>query len=210
MNDEQKSPRDFEAELEPLELWDRRCERQLAAEGEVLLDRPLQNRDELVELCRFIEREGVRSYLEIGVWTGALVRLLHRLFAFDLVAACDQGYAETWGLEIRLPSGARFFRGDSGAPGYAEFRRDLGCVDLVLIDADHSYHAVRADLERERRFPHRFLALHDITGARRQTAGVARAWRELRGKEKTEIIRPQRELGLDHSLMGIGVWREEA
>ncbi|MFO8073634.1 MAG: class I SAM-dependent methyltransferase [Polyangia bacterium] len=198
--------RDFRAELAGIDLWDAACEAQLAERGEALVDRPLQSREELIDLCRLIERCGIRSYLEIGVWTGALVRLLHDLFDFELVAACDQGYAERFGLEVRLPPGARFFRGSSESAGYAEFRAELGSVDLVMIDADHSYRAVRADFERERRFQQRFVALHDITGARRQTAGVGRLWREISGGHKLEIVRPAAELGLDHSLMGIGIW----
>jgi hypothetical protein len=200
--------RDFHAELERVPFWDITCERQLAERGEALVDRPLQNRDEVVALCELIERERIRSYLEIGVWTGALVRLLHGLFEFDVVAACDQAWAERFGLEVRLPESVHFHRGDSGSPGYARFRASLGRVDLVLIDADHSYRAVRADFERERRFPHRFIALHDITGARRQTAGVARLWREIAGGRKLEIVRPHPEPGLDRSLMGIGVWSD--
>jgi hypothetical protein len=62
------------------------------------------------------------------------------------------------------------------------------------------------DFELERTMPHRFLALHDITGANRHTTGVRRLWQELDQGHKLEIVRPHRELGLDHSIMGIGVW----
>jgi hypothetical protein len=78
------------------------------------------------------------------------------------------------------------------------WRRELGPIDLVLIDANHRYDAVKRDFEINRAFPHRFLALHDITGARRGTEGVARLWAELEG-DKTEIVEPG-------SKMGIGVW----
>jgi hypothetical protein len=37
---------------------------------------------------------------------------------------------------------------------------------------------------------------------------VARLWDEIEGGRKLEIRRPQPELGLDHSLMGIGIWPE--
>jgi len=87
-------------------------------------------------------------------------------------------------------------------------RAGLGQIDLVLIDANHAYHAVRRDLERNRLFPHRFLALHDICGARASTRGVRRLWHELDHGRKLEIVRPHRELGLEHSLMGLGIWSE--
>jgi hypothetical protein len=198
--------RDFRAALAGDKCWDRATEALLAAHGEPLEDAILQNREEVLGLCDFIAAEGVRSYLEIGVWTGRLAAALHRLFAFDLVAACDHGWAEQCGLAIRLPAGARVFRGDSDSAAYLRWRAALGPVDLVFIDANHGYRAVRRDFEINRRFPHRFLAFHDITGARRQTAGVKRFWDELREGRKRAIVRPHVELGLDRSVMGIGIW----
>ena len=87
-----------------------------------------------------------------------------------------------------------------------QWRAALGPVDLVLIDANHNYHAVTRDIAINRAHPHRFLAVHDITGARRATAGVRRAWEEITDGHKLEIIRPHRELGLGRSTMGIGIW----
>lgn len=197
---------DFSEALRQEKCWDRGTEAIFQARGEPLEDCILQNREELLGLCEFIERAGVRSYLEIGIWTGRLVSTLHRLFDFDLVAVCDHGWAVRCGFEIRVPAAARRFEGDSASEGYRRFRESLGHVDLVLIDADHRYRAVRRDFELNRTFPHRFLAFHDICGARRETAGVRRLWQELEG-EKTEIVRPHLELGLDRSLMGIGIWR---
>ena len=198
--------RDFATELAGDPCWDASTQAVLEEHGEPLQDTILQNRDELVGLCEFIEHHHLRSYLEIGIWTGRLVCALQRLFDFDLVAACDQGWAERLGLEIRLPPETRFFKGDSDSAAFRSWRASLGHVDLVLIDANHAYHAVRRDFEINRAFGHRFLALHDITGATRQTTGVKRFWDELRCGHKLEIVRPQREVGMDRSLMGIGIW----
>ena len=198
--------RDFRRELRPFKCWDRTTEALFREHGEPLEDCILQNREELVALCRFIEENRVRSFLEIGVWTGALTRALHTLFSFELVAACDHGWARRKGLPITLPEDARFFEGDSESPEFLRWREALGHVDLVLIDANHRYHAVRRDFEINRGYPHRFLALHDITGANRHTAGVRRLWRELDGR-KRELVEPHAELGLDHSIMGIGIWQ---
>jgi len=198
--------RDFRRELAGVKCWDRASESLLERHGEALEDAAMQNREELIGLCRFIESRRVRSYLEIGVWTGRLISALDTLFEFDLVAACDQGYARELGLPIRLPESARFYEGDSASDDFCRWRAALGHVDLVLIDANHAYHAVRRDFEINRGFPHRFLALHDITGARRQTAGVGRFWREIDFGHKLEIVRPHPELGLDRSIMGLGVW----
>lgn len=200
--------RDFRRELADVKCWDRLSQSLFERRGEALEDAAMQNREELIGLCEFIESRRVRSYLEIGVWTGRLISTLDRLFGFDLAAACDQGYARRFDLPIRLPAGARFFEGDSESDAYRRWREELGHVDLVLIDANHALHAVRRDFAINRAFPHRFLAFHDITGATRQTAGVGRFWRELDSGNKLEIVRPHVELGLDHSLMGIGIWSE--
>jgi hypothetical protein len=198
--------RDFRCALQGYRCWDRECQEVFERRGEALVDAILQNREELIGLCEFLEAHRVRSYLEVGIWTGRLVTALDEICRFDLVAACDHGYARRFGLPIRLPAGARFFEGESASDEYQAWRRALGPLDFVLIDANHSYHAVRRDFEINKSFPQRFLAFHDITGARRQTAGVARLWREIADGRKTEIVRPHRELGLDHSTMGIGIW----
>lgn len=165
----------------------------------------LQNREELIGLCEHIAAQGIRRYLEIGIWTGRLISTLHRLFDFDVVAAADLGVAEGLGLPLRLPFGATFFRGDSTSTAYRQWRSGLGPLDLVLIDGDHSYAGVRRDFEINRAFPSRWLAFHDILGGEPSTEGVGIFWRELAG-DKIEIVRPHLELGR-RSTMGIGLWR---
>lgn len=199
------SQKDFRAELTGERCWDRATEavyRQIAIP---LDDCILQNREELIAFCEHLEREHVRRYLEIGTWTGRLLCTLDRLFAFDVVAAADLGAAEALGLPLRLPFGTRFFRGDSGSEAFRAFRAELGPLDLVLIDGDHGYDAVRRDFAINRAYPSRWLAFHDILGGDPTTEGVAIFWRELRG-EKLEIVRPHVELGRP-STMGIGLWR---
>jgi hypothetical protein len=201
--------RDFRNELAGTRCWDRHTQAVYEARGEALDDCALQNREELLALCAFIEAHDVRSYLEIGVWTGRLLSALQALFRFDLVAACDHGWAEQNGLTIRLPPETRFHRGDSDSEGYERFRTGLGALDLVFVDANHAYRAVRRDFAVNRAYPHRFLAFHDILGATRDTVGVRRFWRALDFGFKLEIVRPHLELGLTHSTMGIGIWSEK-
>lgn len=201
--------RDFRAELAGDKCWDHGTQVLFERHGEPLEDCILQNREELIGLCEFIEARGVRSYLEVGVWTGRLVSALQRLFDFQLVAACDQRWVEHLGLTITLPAEARTFFGDSESAGYIRWRAELGHVDLVLIDANHSHAAVKRDFEINRQFPHRFLAFHDITGANRYTAGVGRFWSELDGGTKIEIIHPHLEAGSSLPTMGIGIWSDQ-
>jgi hypothetical protein len=182
--------------------WDAGVQAIFEARGEPVVDCILQSREELCALCDFMERQRVRSYLEIGIWTGRLVSALDRLFSLEPLAACDHRWAEQLGLPIQVPPRARVFWGDSGSAGYRRWREELGSIDLVLVDGDHSYRGVRRDFELERSCPHRFLAFHDITGGNRQTAGVARFWRELDEGHKLELV------GREWP-MGIGIWSED-
>ncbi len=128
------------------------------------------------------------------------------MFDFERVAACDHGYAKQCGLAIRLPPAVAWLRADSRSEAYREWRASLGHIDLVLLDGDHRLHALRRDLARECAQPHRFLAFHDICGVRSATRCVKRFWGELEDGFKLELVRPHRELGLDYSTMGLGIW----
>lgn len=195
--------RDFAAELADTPCWNREAEHNRVHRGAPDVDIALQNRAELLLLCRWIEAKRIRSYLEIGVWTGRLLSTLHRLFRFDRVAACDLGWAEDRGLAISLPPECALLRGDSLGPEYQAWRAALGHVDLVLIDGDHRYEAVRRDFEANRGHPHRFLAFHDIATTHPGDAGVRRLWEELPGPHKLELVRP---LPVSRWRMGIGIW----
>jgi len=197
------------AALAGTKCWDAHTQALFEQHGEALEDCALQNREELLGLCEFIEAQGIRSYLEIGVWTGRTLEALHTLFAFDKVAACDHGWAARRGLPMHLPAEVDWLHADSESQEFLDWRAGLGHIDLVLIDANHSYRAVKRDFETNRRFPHSFLAFHDITGFHPATRGVARLWREIEG-DKVEIVRPHREIGVEHSTMGIGIWSAES
>jgi hypothetical protein len=203
------STRSFRQALEAVRCWDADVQRVFEARGEPLVDCALQNREELIALCEFFEREKIRSYLEIGIWTGRLLSALASLFSLDPLAACDHGWAQRHGLPLQIPKHVRFLQADSDSDAYLEFRQRLGHIDLVLIDGDHRYHAAKRDYEINRQFSQRFIAFHDITGHNPQTRGVAQLWQELDG-DKIEIILPHRELGLDCSTMGIGLLRCQA
>ena len=200
--------RDFRAALARDRCWDAHTERIYDRTGVPLDDCILQNREDLLAFCGFIEREQIRSYLEIGIWTGRLVSTLHRLFDFERVAACDNGAVLELGLPQYVPFGCAFFRGDSQSAECVAWRRSLGPIDLVLIDGDHSYQGVKRDFEIQRRFPHRWLAFHDVLGLDVHTVGVRRFWDELEGEgEKIVIAEPHLEDGRATPTMGLGLWR---
>ncbi|HEX7707081.1 MAG TPA: class I SAM-dependent methyltransferase [Thermoanaerobaculia bacterium] len=198
--------RDFRAETADVKCWDRETHEVFERTGIPGVDHVLQNREELIAFCEWIERNEIRSFLEIGIWTGGLLTLLSRLFRFDMLAACDNLYAQSIGLPMSIPAGTLTFFGNSQSAAYEAWRAKLGHVDVVMIDGDHSYEGVRRDFEINRRYPHRFLVFHDIIGYHPMTDGVRRLWNELDG-DKTEIVLPHLEIGLEEPTMGIGIWR---
>lgn len=196
--------RDFAAEIAGERCWDAKAEFHWRTRGVPAVDALLQNRDEVVLLCEWIEHRGIRSYLEIGIWTGRLLSVLHRLFAFEKVAGCDLGSARALGLPVHVPAGAELLRADSHSREYLAWRERIGAFDLVLLDGDHSYEGVRRDFEINRALPHRFLAFHDIANSHPHLEGVRRLWGEL-GGYKLELVRP---LPVSRWRMGIGIWSE--
>jgi len=196
--------RDFRAELAHERCYDREAEFLWRTRGAPLVDAMLQNRAELVLLCEWLEAARLQSYLEIGIWTGRLVSTLQRLFAFERVAACDLGWAQRAGLPLHLAEGIELLRASSASDAYRAWRAEREPFDLVLIDGDHAYEAVRQDFELNRALPHRFLAFHDIANTHPAVAGVKRLWEELDG-HKLELIRP---LGCSRWRMGIGIWSD--
>lgn len=191
-------------------FWDEAVEQRYATAGTAPGDRILQNRAELAAFLSWMHQHDVRSYLEIGIWTGRLLRLVDRLLAPQRVLGCDRLDARALGLTVSVPERAVIFVGDSTKLDYRLWREAQGHVDVVFIDADHTLEGVRRDFEINRRFPHRFLAFHDIRGGYPDTRGVRRFWEELTVGKKLEIVMPNPELRTDEAKMGIGIWWDGA
>ena len=177
---------------------------------------------ELERLGRVAVAENVRSYLEIGLFSGLTFRYLggllpqgSRIVGVDLPhpnhlakrseflrlaerALSDRGYD----VHIVL--------GDSTDPKIVEQVRALGPYDLVLIDGDHTMRVARADWENYGSMS-QIIAFHDIdadnhptrTPDNRLNIQVQKLWRELKTEHRhVEYIGKQ-------PGAGIGVlWRE--
>lgn len=155
----------------------------------------LQCREEFIDLCQFIETNKIRSYLEIGVWTGKLVSALNYIFLFDRVYACD---TLKHGMPISLPPGSILFVGSSRSASFREWRKQIGKIDLTFVDGEHTKEAVEEDFKNNKDLS-RFVAFHDISGWWEDQEGLKYFWKNLKGT-KVEFI---------HSILGIGVWSKK-
>lgn len=127
--------------------------------------------------------------LEVGVWHGGTLQ--HWLRMAGHVTAVDDTMFETdeW-QEWAQSSGAslNLIQGDSHSADVVEQARKDGPYDLVFIDADHTYDAVKADWENYGPMcaPGGLVVFHDI--AERPEYGVAQLWAELRPGRRTLAI----------------------
>ena len=188
-------------------FWSSYLEAKQTMDGETRADACImQNPAEIFELIKWIGEHDIKSYFEVGVWTGDLVSLLEKIFNFKFLAACDLGTAKEFGLEITIPSKTKYFEGNYRSPIFPSWRKNLGMIDLTFIDTDHEYANVKKEFEITRANASRYIALHGIAGGKLVGDGVKKLWNELRGT-KHEIILPFPGETSDIK-MGIGIWSE--
>jgi hypothetical protein len=156
----------------------------------------------------WLSDKGIRSYCEIGVAYGgtlaATVGYLNRFTPIERVLVIDDGsmglrdaaQLVTESLPHPGMTGVIWERSDSPR---AQTYIDLWTPDLVLIDADHTEEACRADYERVRGAP--FVAFHDICDW--SVPGVAMVWAGVEG-DKVEFTE-QYGHAYGRTFFGIGV-----
>lgn len=126
-----------------------------------------------------VARLGVRSYLEIGVRHGGTFLITVEALRPERAIAVDIDRVPA--LEDR--PGVELVQADSRSGCFRRLVTERAPLDLVLIDGNHAYDAVRSDVATV--LPHaNVIALHDIVD--QASPGVRRAWAEL-----------QREPGFD-------------
>jgi predicted O-methyltransferase YrrM len=180
---------------------------------------PAQIRSEIESLLQILNADPPRRVLEIGTARGGTLFLLSRVARSDAVLASIDLPGGDFGGSYRresilllrtLPRRGqmlRIIRADSHHPStLASARRVFGGqrLDLLLIDGDHRYEGVRADLAMYGPLvrPGGRIALHDIVpGPADRVGGVPRLWQEIRELHKSfELVRDWNQEGF-----GIGV-----
>ena len=159
----------------------------------------------------YLGERGVSSYVEVGGHKGGTfivtVEYLRRLGFQGRALTVDPWARQELRQYVDQSPGCEYVVARSDDP---EFLRVFEGAewDLVLLDGDHDYRAVRGDFERARTRA-RTVALHDIVN--HLTPGVAQVWREI---EEQLPQRPRHRftdqyddvlLRMRGALMGIGV-----
>jgi len=143
-----------------------------------------QNAWEFNEFCKFLTLNKIKSILEIGMAQGKFKEFMTN----ELNIKCE-------GIDI----GNNPFVDYVGKSSLKKIINKVGEYDLIFVDGDHSYEAVKADYKNYKS-KCKFMAFHDMLGLR-DCEGVAKLWAELK-KEHThwEIANENKDIA-----SGIGI-----
>jgi hypothetical protein len=151
-----------------------------------------QSPPELAAFCQFIEEQGVRSYLEIGLGRGGTWTLLSETFGFATTAGITMEYRQPW----HQPANGVVHIGGSQTPEALAFAVKHGPYDLIFVDGSHLHDDVMQDYRNLLPLG-RFLAFHDIAGLY-DSAGSRTSWEAIKAEATVvgEIIDPDWPIGI--------------
>jgi hypothetical protein len=143
--------------------------------------------------------------VEIGIWNGLQRRFYERILGAEYIGI-DNGVPFA-PITITDGSATPEILGDSHDPATLEKLKERlagRLIDLLFIDGDHSYAAVRRDFELYAPLTRHIVAFHDMIG----TAGVATFWAQLVAAEKERpFVIFRKDSSADWTLqMGIGLY----
>lgn len=166
----------------------------------------IQHADEIVPFYEWLEAEPQewRTALEIGIAGGGNLIMLAHLCSVEVVGV-DRWPKRSWPLAkamnngLRTPAKMRIcYAYSDDAKLVRMLAKQYGEFDIVFVDADHSYEAVKTDFAMYWPLvaPDGIMAFHDIA---KRDAGVPRLWGEV-----LKAL-PTKTFVVEGSGMGIGV-----
>ena len=182
----------------------------------------LQDLSEFDQFCKLLVAEKVRSYLEIGCWSGGTIQIIaaNVLPPKSRIVAVDKPFKPTKESQLRQTINDLRFKkgfdayviiGDSADPKIMEAADTLGPYDAVFIDGDHRIEYVKSDWENYGKMG-RIVGFHDIARDVPQDEHggpheVASFWKEFKiGRRYKEFIsEASRTAAKPKGAFGIGV-----
>jgi hypothetical protein len=137
-----------------------------------------QNPYELATAITVLISAGIQAVLEVGTgYRAGLARFMAQDLGWNVTSVDVTNY-------MHMIEGIHFITGS-----WAENERPVlaSRFDLVIIDADHRYEAVRLDHAHYVPYATKFILFHDICGLR-DCEGAARYWREI-AYTKTKVLK---------------------
>jgi predicted O-methyltransferase YrrM len=179
---------------------------------------PFQIREEIIGLLERLSEQPPRSIVELGTARGGTLFLLTRVAAHDAtLVSVDMadgpfggGYPRTHAPLLKSFARERqtihLIRGDTHSPAtFDRVRQAVGApIDLLFIDADHTYEGVRGDYEMYAPLVASggLIGFHDIVEGPHEAVGdVPRFWREIRPEGAEEIVADWGQGGYGIGLM---------
>ena len=181
----------------------------------------LQDLSEFDQFCKLLLAEKVRSYLEVGCWSGGTIQIIaaNVLSPGARIVAVDKPFKPTKEAHLRQTINdltrkgfdARVFIGDSTDPKIIAAAKERGPYDAVFIDGDHRIEYVKQDWENYGTMG-RVVGFHDIArdvpaDAQGGPHEVASFWKDFKqGRRHKEFIsEASRTAAKPKGAFGIGV-----
>jgi len=174
-----------------------------------------QKPGELKDLQEFLKDYDIKKILEIGTWGGGTALLWAmivapskgRVFCADLNFDKKQAYANT-PYEQYITR----LQGDTHDGGFIKkVCMNIGEIDLLFIDGDHSYKGVKQDFDNYYQLVKKggYVIFHDILESKHhQSIGcnVSQFWNEIKcGFPYWEFFDTNAYKGIPADCMGIGI-----
>src|SRR5215471_2594710 len=159
----------------------------------------IQHRTELLKLASLVDELRPRSVLEIGTWRGGTLFVFCRLATHDATLISldlwryTSMYAPVFHSFCRKSQKLHVLKGDSTKPEQLSKVTDClpaGTLDLLFIDGNHTYPAVKSDFELYSPLvrPGGMIAFHDII-AHVDGCKVPQLWAEVKVRYRhAEIV----------------------
>lgn len=181
---------------------------------------------EMVMIQEFLRNTKLVKVLELGTSFGGTAMLWAQMVEEGgRVFCCDRNFHLTNKVYEETPWSNRIteYEGDSHDLNFiAKIHREVGMVDFIFIDGDHSYDGVKSDFYQYRDMigPGGFIGFHDIVDSeyhRENGCYVAQFWEEIKKDYKhyefldgnSYWITPSESMGIgvlvmppDHKVMG--------